>query len=429
VDSDVPSILYVVFVIALVLSAFFSASEAAFLSVQRGKLASMVKRGVKGAQKVGEIAGHPEKMLPTVLTGNNLVNTTAAAIGTIIVIAFMGEGPIAVIVATVVVTAILLVFGEILPKTIAAHFAERAAVLLVGPLKIAERVLLPFAWVLEQLSRWLVRLFGVSGAKMVTEEEIRALIDAGRELGAVEAQEAQMLERVFEFGDRQVREVMTPRMEIVAVEKGATLEDFFKLYIQHPHTRFPVYEGSLDTILGTLSTKEVLHALATRSLNPSDDVTRLLRPAYFVPETKKVGELFRELRGESYQLVVVADEFGGVAGLATLKEMVEEVVGEVGEEAIGAGNREPFKSLGVNMFQVEGGMHVTDANHHLGLGIPPGEYETVAGFLLANMGRIPKEGDRLQHNGYHLEVTGMKGLKIQHVKITRSAVPVESAEA
>ncbi|MBI4198425.1 MAG: HlyC/CorC family transporter [Chloroflexi bacterium] len=420
-------LLIFIFIIALVFSAFFSASEAAFLSIQRGRLAHMVRSGVKGAQKVADVAGHPEKMLPTVLTGNNLVNTMAAAIGTAITVSVVGQGNVALVVATVAVTVILLVFGEIIPKTIAAHYSERLAILFVGPLKVAESLLLPVVWVLEHLSRWLVRLFGVSRARMVAEEEIRALIDAGRAVGVVEPQEAQMLERVFEFGDREVREVMTPRTEIVSLEKGATLEEFFKVYTQHSHTRFPVYEGNLDNVLGTLSSKEVLNALALGKLGPKEDVTQLLHSAYFVPETKKVGELFRELRGAGYQLVMVADEFGGVAGLATLKEMVEEVVGRVGEEGVKA--EEEFKALGENTYQVEGGMRVAEANEYLGVGIPHGEYETVAGFLLARMGRIPKEGDDLYFNGFHLEVAEMKGVKIEQVKITKVASAAEGAEA
>ncbi|MBI4338603.1 MAG: HlyC/CorC family transporter [Chloroflexi bacterium] len=412
--------LVVVFVIVLILSAFFSAAEAAFLSVQRSRLAFLVRSGVKGAQRVADVIAHPERLLPTVLTGNNLVNTTAAAIGTAIAISILGpDEAIAIVAATVVVTIILLVFGEIIPKTIATHHSERLAIFFVGPLKVAESLLLPFVWALEHIARGLVRLFGVSGAKMVAEEEIRALIDTGKEEGGVEPQEAQMLERVFEFGDREVREMMTPRTEIVAVEKGATLEEFFLLYTHHAHTRFPIYEGNLDNVLGTLSTKEVLHALAVGALSPKDDVTRLLRPAYFVPDTKRVAELFRELRGTGYQMVMVADEFGGVAGLATLKQMVEEVVGRVGEE--GMNMEEDYKAIDENTFQVEGNMRVSDANDYMDLGIPHGEYETVAGFLLSRMGRIPKEGDRLLHKGHVLEVTAMKGVKIEQLKVTKAA--------
>ncbi|MBI4311049.1 MAG: HlyC/CorC family transporter [Chloroflexi bacterium] len=424
---DGNDLLVFVFIIALVFSAFFSASEAAFLSVQRGRLAHMIRSGVKGAQRVADIVAHPEKMLPTVLSGNNLVNTAAATIGTILAIRWLGESTFAVVAATAVVTVILLVFGEIIPKTIATHYSERLAIFFVRPLKVAESVLLPIVWLLEQVARGVVRIFGVSKAKMVAEEEIRALIDAGREVGAVEPQEAQMLERVFEFGDREMREIMTPRTEIVALEKGATLEEFFHIYSQHSHTRYPVYEGSLDNIVGTVSSKEVLHALAAGTLAVSDDVTKLLHPAFFVPETKKAGELYRELRGTGYQLVIVADEFGGVAGLATLREMMENVFGPVSEE--GARTQDDFTSLGDNTYQVEGGMKIPEVNEYLALGIPHGEYETLAGFLLVRFGRIPQQGDDLYFNGFHLEVMDMKGVKIEQVKVTKVAGAVEGAEA
>ncbi|MBI4200932.1 MAG: HlyC/CorC family transporter [Chloroflexi bacterium] len=424
-DSNV--LLILIFLITLVFSGFFSASEAAFLSVQRGRLITMVRNGVKGAQRVLEVRDHPEKMLPTVLTGNNLVNTSAAAIGTILAISFLGEGSLAVVTATVTVTVFLLIFGEIIPKTFAAHYAERLAILFVRPLKAAEMLLLPVVWVLERFSRVLVRFFGVSDARLVAEEEIRAMIYTGQEVGAVQPQEARMLQQVFEFGDKEMREVMTPRTEVVSLEKGATLEDFFKVYIQHSHTRFPVYEGGLDNVLGTVSSKDVLREVAEGTLGPKDDVTTLLRPAFFVPETKKVGDLFSELRGSGYQLVMVADEFGGVAGLATLKQMVEVVVGRVGEE--GAPVEDTVMNLGENAFQVEGSMRVNEVNEYLGAGIPTGEYETIAGFLLARMGRIPKPGDDLHFNGFLIEVAEMKGVKIEKVRISRETAAVEGEEA
>ena len=416
--SDVTRL--ILLLVALLLSAFFSGSEAAFLSIQRGKLAYLMKSGVKRADKVAQIAGHPEKLLPTVLTGNNLVNTAAAALGTAIAMSFL-EPTSAVIAATAGVTILLVIFSETIPKTVAAKNSERFAIAVVGPLRLAESLLLPAVWVLERLSRSVGRLFGVSDAAMVAEGEIRALIDTGREVGAVEPSEAQMLERVFRFGDRQLREVMTPRTEILFLEKGAALEEFLRVYRQHSHTRFPVYEDSLDNVLGTLSVKDVVRAMAADEIGPGDDVTQLLRPAYFVPETKLVGGLFRELRGSGYQIIMVADEFGGVAGLVTLKQMVEEIVGRVGEE--GVQEEEEFQAIDANTYQLDGGMQVDEANEVLGLGIPDGTYETVAGFLLSRLGHIPREGEHIHQSGFLLEVIEMHGVKIEQVKVTRVARP------
>lgn len=416
----------VLLVVALIFSAFFSGSEAAFLAIQRGRLAHLVRSKVRRADEVAEMANRPERLLPTVLTGNNLVNTAAAALGTALAITLLRSASnSAILLSTIVVTVLLLVFSEIIPKTIAAQHPERWALAVIFPLRLAEFVLRPVAWFLEHLSRLIGKLFGVGSASMVAEEEIRALIDAGREVGSVEPAEAQMLERVFRFGDRQVREMMTPRTEIVAMEKGTRLEEFLKVYSEHSHTRFPVYEGGVDDVLGTLSTKEVLRAMAAGRISGEDDVTQLLWPAYFVPETKLVGELFRELRGAGYQVVMVADEFGGVAGLVTLKQMVEEVVGRVGEE--GTARADEYHAIDANTYEVDAGMHIDEANERLGFGIPDGDYETIAGFLLSRLGRIPQEGDHLHHSGYLFEVLEMRGVKIERVKVTRVATPAVGA--
>ena len=410
----------VLLVLALLASAFFSGTEAAFLSVQRGKLAHLVQSGVKGAEKASRLAGNPEKLLPTVLTGNNLVNTAAAALGTAMAVTYMSPG-IAVIVSTAGVTVLLLIFSETIPKTVAAKNAERFAINAVRPLQFAESLLFPVVWVLERLIRIIGRLFGVSGLNMVAGEEIRALISASSKAGEVEPEEALMLEKVFRFGDRQLREVMTPRTEIIALEKGATLQDFMSVYGQHSHTRFPVYEGSVDNILGTLSVKDVLQSMVKGEMDADDDVTQLLRDAYFVPETKNAADLFQELRQSGYQLVMVADEFGGVAGLVTLKQLVEEVVGRVGEE--GSIEDEEFLAIDANTYQVDGGMRVDEANERMNVGIPDGGYETVAGFMLSRLGHIPTESEQIHYNGFLLEVVEMQGVKIEQIRVTRVASP------
>ena len=411
--------------VAVLFSAFFSGSEAAFLSLDRGRVAQLQRSGGKRAERVARLANQPEKLFPTVLTGNNLANTTAAALGTTLAASFLSTNN-AVIASTVVVTVVLLLFAETIPKTIAAKNSSRFAMATVAPLQLVEWLLYPVAWVLERLTGAVGRLFGVSGAAFVAEEEIRALIEAGRQAGAVEPTEAQMLEQVFRFGDSQLRETMTPRTEIVWIEKGASQREFLNTYREHAHTRFPVYEDSVENVLGTISVKDVVRAIASEELGPEDDVTRLVRPAHFVPETKLVGELFQELRGSGYQMVMAVDEFGGIAGLVTLKQMLEEIVGRVGEE--GGGEEQEYQAIDANTYQVEGGMHVDEANEHLAIDIPDGDYETVAGFLLVRLGHIPTVGEFVYHRGFLLEVTEMRGAKIEQLKVTRVATPVGEEE-
>ena len=364
------------FLVAILLSAFFSGSEAAFLSLDRGRVARLQRTGAKRADRVARLANRPEKIFPTVLTGNNLANTAAAALGTALAASFLSTNN-AVIASTVAVTIVLLIFSEAIPKTIAAKNSARFAMLAIAPLQTVGTLLYPAVWILERLTGAIGRLFGVGGAE-IAEEEIRALIEVGRRAGAVEPTEAQMLEQVFRFGDRQLREVMTPRTEIVWIEKGTTLNQFLELYRQHSHTRFPVYEESVDNVLGTVFVKDVVRALAAEELGAQDDVTRLLRPAHFVPETKLVGQLFRELKGSGYHMVMVADEFGGVAGLATLKQMVEEIVGRVGEE--GGEAEQELQAIDAHTYQVDGGMRVDEVNEQLAINIPEGR--------LRNSGRL-----------------------------------------
>jgi putative hemolysin len=260
---------------------------------------------------------------------------------------------------------------------------------------------------------------------MVAEGEIRALIDTGREVGAVEPSEARLLENVFRFGDRQIREVMTPRPEIIALEKGAALETFLSVYQEHSHTRFPIFDGTVDNIIGTLSVKDVVRAMTAGEVGPEDDVTDVLRDAYFVPETKLVGQLFHELRQSGYQVVMVADEFGGLAGLVTLKQMVEEIVGRVSDE--GVVESEEYQAIDANTFQADAGMRVEEANAQLALDIPEGEYETLAGFLLTRFGHIPREGEYVHHHGFQMQVVEMNGVRIEQVRMTRVARPEPEA--
>ncbi len=399
--------------VAFLLSAFFSGSEAAFLSIQRGRIASMVRSKHKGADRVERIAGRPEKLLPTVLTGNNLVNVLAASLATSLAASYLSPG-MAVIVATAGVTFLLLVFAEMLPKTVASRKAEKTAVLIVRPLEFAQLLFFPLVWVLERLSSTVARLVGAE--VRVTEEEIRSLIDVAETEGAMETSEAQMLERVFHFGDGQVQQVMTPRTEIAWVEKGATLDEVLAIYAQHTHTRFPVFENNQENIVGVLSIKDLLEEMAQGRLGPSDSATDVLRQHYFVPETKLVGPLFNELRDSGRQMAICVDQHGGVAGLVTLKRLLEVIVGPVGEE--GEPAEKEYAPIGPGWFDVRGGMSVLEANQNLNLDLPYGDYQTVAGFVLKQLGRIPLEGDILEFNGKRLEVKEMRRFKIERIEVS-----------
>jgi putative hemolysin len=223
------------------------------------------------------------------------------------------------------------------------------------------------------------------------------MISVGHREGTVEESEAEMLHNVFEFGDNPVREVMIPRPEVVSIEEGSTVKDFYGLYAESPLSRFPVYRENMDSVVGILSIKDVLMAQAKGMIEEESEIDELVRPAYFTPETKKINELFGEMKERNYRMAVVVDEFGGTAGIVSISRLMEEVVGPVGDEL--AAVEKEYEVINAYTFQVDGGMRIEEANEEMGLELPEGDYETVAGFVLELLGRIPGEGEQLRYKG------------------------------
>ena len=319
--------------LCLALSAFFSSSETAFIALPRARLLHLISIGRANADLVQRLVRRPERLLATVLLSNNLVNTAAAALGTAVALNMIENESIAVLVSTVAVTVCLLIFSETLPKTVAWNRSETLAFAYARPLTVVEFILTPGVRVLQVITNCFTRILGITNSTGdVSEAEIRSLIEAGAQTGAVEQTEAELLNKVFRFGDQKLQEIMTPRTEIVWVEQGMTLQDFLSLYAQHSHTRFPVYDGDMENVVGVLSNKDVLLALGQGDMELQHSVTGLLRNAHFVPETKTVADTFAEMQDAGYGLVLTVDEFGGIAGLLTLKQMLEVIVGHVDEE-------------------------------------------------------------------------------------------------
>ena len=407
----------IISLVFLIFSAFFSSSEAAFLSLQKTRVAYLVNTGIPGAKRVADMIQQPERLLPTILLGNNLVNVAFTALVTVAIVSLLGEGR-GVVVATGVGTVVLLIVGETIPKTIAVRHAERVAFWYARPLKWIETLMLPLVVILQWATRRVNSLLGGTAVtSSITEAELRTLIDIGEAEGTFEPAEAEMLENVFRFGDRQVREVMTPRTEFVSIERGATLRELLGTYSEQSHTRFPVFKETTDNIIGIISAKDILKALATKSIDYDTTVTDVIRDAYFVPETKRIAELFDELRQSGNQMAIAVDEFGGLAGLVTLKRLSEEVVGPVGEE--GTGPEEEYEAIDKNTFQIDGGMSIDEVNEELKINLPEGDFETIAGFVLDALARIPAEGERFDYRNFKFEVTRVDNLKIETITVTK----------
>lgn len=416
----------ILFFVALLFSAGFSSSEAAFLSIQRGKLAALSRSDSGKAARINRFASQPEKLLATVLTGNNLANTAAAALGTSIALTLL-DGGAAVVASTVVVTIVLLVFAEAIPKTFATRYSIGFASIAATPLRVVEAILLPPIWLLERLVRGLTTVLGLPDAPIVSQEELQALVEMGAESGDVEQSQAEILDQVFRMRDRRISDVMTYRTEIVAIPKGTTIRGFLDVYRDHPFSRYPVFEGAIDRVIGIVSRHVVLAALADNSLGPDDDVTSLMRTPKFLPEQKLMGDVFRELPTIGAEMLVLVDEYGGVTGIVTIRQLVEELIGNFDE--IQTTEEPEFEVLEDKAINIRGDMRLLEANEELQLGLPYGPYETVGGFLMTLLGRIPETGETALHGEYQYEIVSVDRTRITRVMARKVQIVSDSTPA
>ena len=414
---DSTTVLYLVLIfICICSSAFFSSAETAFISLPKTRIKYLVESGVHGAAHIQKMMKRPERLLATILLCNNLVSVAAASLGTAMAVKIWNNN-VGILIATILVTIVLLIFAEVTPKTVALRHAERMALIYVYPMQVVNAVVSPLAIGLS----WIGTVFAGRGGGVkpliVSVEEIRSMISVGTEEGSVDEAQAEMLHNVFEFGRRSVRDVMTPRPEVISIEEGTKFADFLAVYSDFPHTRFPVHRDSLDHIVGIISAKDVLIAEARGAIDKNSIIDELVRPVHFVPETKRVVHLLAEMQDHANHMVVVVDEFGVTSGIVTVEQLVSEIVGEMGDELKQVDK--DFEMIDDKTIQVDGGMRIEEANQELDLGLPAGDYDTVAGFFLSLLGHIPKEGERIKYGNLKMTVTHMRELRIEKIMVTK----------
>ena len=406
----------VLIAIFVLFSGFFSSSEAAFLSLQKTRLTYLVNNNVPGAKRVQDMINNTDRLLSTILLGNNLVNVAFTALVTALAVSWLGEGPLALAAATGIGTAVLLIFGEIIPKSIAVKKSEKMAFLYARPLKTVEYSLYPLILFLQWLSRATQTIFGreATDEDRVTEGELRMLIDMGRQEGAVEEDEAKLLEQVFNFGDKQIREVMTPRPQIKAIQSGTTLEEFLTLFAADSHTRFPVCRDHPENIIGTLTAKDIMMSFGRHEIAEDTDITTLAKQPFFVPETKTISTTFREMQQSRHGLVYAINEFGGLAGLATAKQLLEVLVGDMPDTA-----EESLPKADSELYELVGQTLISEMQSELNLSLPEGDYQTLAGFILATLGHVPESGTTLIQDDMKLIVLQASDTRIELVQVER----------
>jgi CBS domain containing-hemolysin-like protein len=410
--QDAISIL--LFVICILLSAFFSSSEVALISITRAKVRTLVNEGRPGSNAVAALKEKPDRLLITILIGNNIVNITAASLATAIAISIFGD--VGVGIATGFVVIVLLVFGEIGPKIYATRASDSFALTVAPVIFFLSRILSPVIWLVERVSP----RFGIGKETIepsVTEEEIKEWIDVGKEEGTIEQGEQDMLYSVLEFADTTAREIMTPRVDVIAMEETVSFEEAIRVFNESGFSRIPVYHDQVDNITGILNVKDVFSAMVSHRKDST--IKEVMYDPMFVPETKKIDDLLKELQVKRVQIAIVLDEYSSFVGIVTVEDILEEIVGDIMDEY---DKEEPeVQNISEGVYVVDAQMWVEDINEQMEINLPVDEsYETIGGLIIDRLGHIPLHpGEKTEIDGgkITLVVMQMHGRRIVKVKI------------
>ncbi len=417
-----PSFLFysLVFIVLLLLSAFFSGSETAFLSLNKSTIHQLQHSKKAAARQVAILLQHPRKLLISVIVGNTIVNVSIASLSALLMTRWSrsaGFNEVVVLLLNVVlVTTVVLIFSEIIPKVTAIKNARRIAIRFAYPVTFFYYVLYPISIIFDLFSETLSSSLGIDKDKFsLSEAELRTLVDVGEEKGALQKDEKEMIHSIFEMGETIAREIMVPRTDMVAIEKNATLSQVLNVVKGNLHSRIPVFDDSADNIIGILYLKDLLPFIRKRN-QTNFNVAHLVHPAYYVPEQKKINDLLREFQKERIHMAIVVDEYGGTSGLVTLEDVIEEIVGEIQDEY----DKEVplFKKINGSTFLVDGSMQLDEINEELSLDLPTEEgVDTLAGFLLGQFGSVPRVKDKVDYNGYEFVIEKATKKRIQQVRI------------
>lgn len=426
----------------ILLNAFFAASEVAIVTVGKARLRRLIEEGVRVARTVERLAEDSSRFLATMRVGVTLVRFFAVATAVVslsdplqkwiaqVPIEFIAQAslPLAVFSIIIILAFFMLSLGELLPKNLAFQHAEPIALAVAYPIDLFATVVSPVVKVLIAISNAAVHLFGSQprgGMPFITEEEIKTMVDAGEETGIIEEEEKEMIYSIFELGDTLAREVMVPRIDIIALESQTPIQQALDLILEKGHSRIPVYEETIDNIIGLLYAKDLLGHL--RDGKAAVALHDVLRPAYFIPETKKADELLQDLQQRKVHMAIVVDEYGGTAGLVTIEDLVEEIVGEIQDEYDA---EEPFiEVVSDDEFIFNARVDLDDVNRLMNVALPSEGGDTLGGFIYSQLGKVPTVGDEILFDGIKIAVLSVVGRRIKKVKVNRERIErVEEVE-
>lgn len=399
-------------VVLLGLSAFFSSAETALTTVNRMRVRTLAESGDKRAITLTKVIEDPGKMLSTILVGNNIVNLSASSLMTTLALNLFGS--VAVGAATGILTLLILVFGEISPKTLATIHSERLALRYAGIIYLMMTLLTPVIYCINQLSLGFLLLLRVDPNKKqeaITEDELRTIVEVSHEEGVIESEEKKMINNVFDFGDSVAKDVMVPRIDMVMVDVDTTFEELMEIFRREKFTRFPVYEGTTDNVIGIINVKDIL--LAERH---SFAIRDFLRQPLYTYEYKKTAELMAEMRKTLHNIIIVLDEYGATAGMVTLEDMLEEIVGEIRDE-YDEDEEDAVRMIAADEYLVSGSTKLDDLNSWLDLKLESEDYDSIGGLVIGLLDHLPEEGEEVCHEGLRFVVERVEKNRIEKIHL------------
>lgn len=403
----------ILLVVLLFGSAFFSASETALMSLSKIRLRHLEDAGVKNAELVNKLLEHPNRLLGAILVGNNLVNIGASALATSIIMKLTGAS--GVLWATLTMTVLILIFGEITPKSLAALHSEKWALFLGPFLKLVVIILTPVTRIVTFITDGLIRLTGndpKEARPFITAEELRTILTVSQEEGVLEGDESKMISNVFDFGDSQAKDAMTTRTDMIVVDEKTSFDDVVELFRAEQYSRIPVYQDTIDDIIGVLYIKDMILNQVTRE---NFNILELMREPYFTYEFKKTKELFEDMRDKRIPIAIVLDEYGGTSGIVTMEDLVEEIVGDISDEY----DIQDMEIIEIreNEYVVDGSTRIDDVNETLGTDIQSEDFDSIGGYVLGEIGDLPYEGEIIEKDGITFKAEKVDKNRIERLRI------------
>ena len=400
----------VIVIILLSASAFFSSAETALMTSNKLRMRNLADNGDKRAAKVLKVTENTDKMLSAILIGNNIVNLTASSISTALTLKIFGSKLVGI--ATGILTFLILVFGEITPKNVASKNAEKMALVYIGVISFLVTLLTPVIFIVNTVAKFVISIFNKNGDdnNAVTEEELRAMVEYSHEEGVIENEEKKMIVNVVDFGDTVAGDIMVPRVDMVMVDEKSSYEEILQVFREERYTRIPVYEETPDNVIGILNVKDFLLIEDKENFVMKE----LLRGPLYTYEYKKTSALMMDMRKTGANIVIVLDEYGITAGLITLEDMLEEIVGEIRDE-FDADEDEGITKVSDLEYLIDGSTNLDDINDRIGLSLSSEEYESIGGLIMEKLGRLPVEGEIINFDNIVLTVKKMDHARIEKV--------------